>query len=485
MRTALLIPRRFRAALLLALLPPLTSCAINPVTGERELSLVSEGQEIQMGRDADGQISRSLGLFPDSAWQRYVASVGAPMTAVSERPALPWTIRVLNDPIINAFALPGGYVYVTRGILAYLTSEAELAGVLGHEIGHVTARHGAQQATRQQIAQIGLGVGTILAPPELRGVAQAAGAGVGLLFLRYGRDAERQADELGLRYMTAQGYDPREMAETFQMLYNSSGGDEAERIPNWLSTHPDPLARRDRILAAIDSGRVRGDRIERDAYLSRLQGMVFGENPREGYFRENLFHHPDLQFRLSFPAGWQTANGQAAVQGMSPQEDAMIELTLAEGATAREAANAFLAQEGLLRGPVQNATLGGLTAVLVDFRAATESGELTGTGAFIEHGGRVFRVLGYAVASAWNQRQDAVRAAVESFRRETDQAVLRVQPQRIELVRTEAPMTLQAFHQRYPSAVPIEVIGTINRVERDATIPARTLMKRVVGEPLP
>jgi predicted Zn-dependent protease len=163
----------------------------------------------------------------------------------------------------------------------------------------------------------------------------------------------------------------------------------------------------------------------------------------------------------------------------------MIELTLAEGATAREAANAFLAQEGLLRGPVQNATLGGLTAVLVDFRVTTQSGELTGTGAFIEHGGRVFRVLGYAVASAWNQRQNAVRGAVESFRRETDQAVLRVQPQRIELVRTEQAMTLEAFHQRYPSAVPIEVIGTINRIARDATIPARTLMKRVVGEPLP
>src|SRR5262245_33031923 len=178
--------------LLALLLLPLTSCAVNPVTGQRELSLVSEGQEIQMGREADGQISQSLGLYPDSAWQRYVASVGARMTSASERPALPWTIRVLNDPIINAFALPGGYVYVTRGILAYLTSEAELAGVLGHEIGHVTARHGAQQATRAQIAQVGLGVGAILAPPELRGVAQAAGAGVSLLFLRYGRDAERQ-----------------------------------------------------------------------------------------------------------------------------------------------------------------------------------------------------------------------------------------------------------------------------------------------------
>ena len=433
-----------------------------------------------MGRDADGDIAQSLGLYPDSALQRYVSELGLSMARVSERPALPWTIRVLDDPVINAFALPGGYVYVTRGILAHFTSEAELAGVLGHEIGHVTARHSAQQITRSQIAQIGLGVGSILAP-ELQGVASAAGAGLGLLFLRYGRDAERQADDLGLRYMTGLGYNPREMAATFEMLYNASGGEEGQRIPGWLSTHPDPLERRDRILAVVDSGRVRGDRVEREGYVTRLRGMVFGSNPREGFFRENVFHHPDLAFRLTFPTGWNTANGKEAVQGMSPQEDAALMLTAAEGTSARAAAAAFANADGILPGSLRSVQLGGLPAVVLDFGARTQSAAVAGTAAFVEHGGAVYRVLGYAVERAWRARESQVRAAVESFRRETDADILRVQPQRIELVRTEQAMTLEAFHQRWPSAIPIEEVGTINRFRAGETIPARTLMKRVVG----
>ena len=458
-------------------------CAVNPVTGRRELSLVSEGQEIQIGRDADTDISRSLGLFPDSTWQRYVAQLGMRMTSTSERPQLPWTIRVIDDPVINAFALPGGYVYVTRGILAYLTSEAELAGVLGHEIGHVTARHGAQQATRSQIAQIGIGVGSILAP-DLQSVFGAAGAGLSLLFLRYGRDAERQADDLGLRYMTGLGYDPREMAATFEMLYNSSGGAEGERLPNWLSTHPDPIERRDRILAAVDSGLVRGDRVERESYVNRLQGMVFGANPREGFFRENVFHHPELAFRVTFPTGWATQNGKEAVQGMSREEDAALMLTLDEGTSARTAASRFAAEDGITAGPARSVQAGGLAMVLVDFDATSGTTAVVGTAAFVELDGRVFRVLGYATRNAWRAREAAVRGAVESFRRETDAAILRIQPQRIELVRTDQAMTLDAFNRRWPSQVPLQVIANMNRIDAGATIPARTLMKRVVGDSL-
>jgi predicted Zn-dependent protease len=281
--------------------------------------------------------------------------------------------------------------------------------------------------------------------------------------------------------MTGLGYDPREMAATFQMLYNASGGEEGQRIPGWLSTHPDPLERRDRILAAIDSGRVRGERVERDSYVNRLQGMVFGSNPREGFFRENVFHHPDLAFRLTFPAGWNTSNGKDAVQGMSPQEDAALMLTLEEGTSARAAATRFASSEGLLAGQLRSVQLGGLPAVLLDFGARTQNAVLAGTVAFIEHGGAVYRVLGYAVESAWRAREPQVRSAVESFRRETDPEVLAVEPRRINVVRTDQAMTLEAFHQRWPSAIPLEEVGTINRFRPGETIPARTLMKRVVG----
>ena len=201
-----------------------TSCAVNPATGQREFSLVSEGQEIAMGREADPQIVAQLGLYPDSAVQRYVSDLGLRLAAQSERPDLPWTFRVLDDPTVNAFALPGGFIYITRGILTHLESEAQLVGVLGHEIGHVTARHSASQMSRAQLAQIGLVAGMVFSE-TVRDYAGVASQSLGLLFLKFGRDDESQADELGIRYMTRVGYDPRELAGVMTMLSRTSSRD--------------------------------------------------------------------------------------------------------------------------------------------------------------------------------------------------------------------------------------------------------------------
>jgi predicted Zn-dependent protease len=178
----------------LVLLGAAVNCARNPVTGKNELALVSEGQEIQMGGQAAQQVGQSIGYVKDEALQKYVSDIGMRMAAQSERPKLPWAFYVMDDPTVNAFALPGGFIFVTRGILTHMNNEAELVGVLGHEIGHVTARHSVQQMTRQQIAQIGVGVGSILSSD----IASTRGsARVSRLFLKYGRDAENQADELG------------------------------------------------------------------------------------------------------------------------------------------------------------------------------------------------------------------------------------------------------------------------------------------------
>ena len=193
----------------------LAGCATNPVTGRRQLALISEGQEVQLGRESAVQVSRELGLVPDSALQRYVQGIGGTLAAASERPALPWAFRVVDDPTPNAFALPGGFIFVTRGMLTLMNSEAELASVLGHEIGHVTARHQVTQISRAQLAQLGLGLGSVLMP-ELQGLGGLAGSGLQLLFLRYSRDAERQADALGFRYAVGQLYEAREMADVFQ-----------------------------------------------------------------------------------------------------------------------------------------------------------------------------------------------------------------------------------------------------------------------------
>ncbi len=287
----------------------LAACVRNPVTGKRQLSLVSTEQEIEMGKQGAADVEKTIGKYPDPKLQQYVESVGMRLAKASERPSLPWSYAVVDDAAVNAFALPGGPVFVTRGILAYMNSEAELAAVLGHETGHITARHSAEQLSKAQLAQVGLGIGTIVSP-ELRQVGQLAGAGLQLLFLKFSRDDERQADQIGFRYMVAQGYDPRRMADLFVTLERVSKGEGGRgRLPGWLSTHPDPGDREkvalERAAKVPDPDRLQ---VDRERYLSHVNGIVFGEDPRQGFFRGDEFLQPTLRFRMTFPAGWAKQN---------------------------------------------------------------------------------------------------------------------------------------------------------------------------------
>lgn len=460
-------------------------CAVNPATGSRELMLVSESQEIAMGREADPSIVAQMGLYGDSALQSYVAGLGASLAARSERPQLPWTFRVLDDGVVNAFALPGGFIYVTRGILAHFSSEAELVSVLGHEIGHVTARHSAAQISQQQLAGLGVGVGAILAP-DLAPLLGAAQAGLGLMFLKFSRDDESQADQLGLRYMVRVEYDPREMPNVFRMLGRVSTLSGAGRLPEWQSTHPNPENREERIEAAVASLEAQGQRfegfkIERASYLRRIEGMVFGANPREGFFRDNVFLHPDLAFQLTFPAGWQRANMKQAVVAQSTEKDAVIQLTLASEATPAEAAQAFFAQQGVQRQSGWRNDVNGLTTSSGVFSATTEQGTLRGLAAFVGYGGRVYQLLGFTSDGRWSAYSGVFGAAFESFSRVTDRAVLDVQPARVRIVTIDRPMTFADFSTRYPSSVAPELVAIINGVETGGTLPAGTVMKQIVG----
>src|SRR5438128_1273968 len=219
-----------------------TDCARNPVTGRREIVLVSESQEIAMGQQSDPQVREEYGTVDNAALQAYVQAMGRKLVAVSHRPNLEWHFTVVDSPVVNAFAVPGGYVYMTRGILAYLGNEAELAGVMGHEIGHVTARHSVRQITRQELAQVGLGVGSVLSP-ALGRLGDLAGSGLGLVFLRFSRDDEREANRLGVEYAARAAYDPRQVSNFFDVLGRMSAANDRQTIPGWLSTHPDPPQR--------------------------------------------------------------------------------------------------------------------------------------------------------------------------------------------------------------------------------------------------
>ena len=460
----------------------LVACARNPVTGERELALISESQEIQMGQQAAQEVEQSLGLVQDEALQSYVQGIGARLAADSERPELPWRFRVVDDPVPNAFALPGGFIYVTRGMMNVMDSEAELASVLGHEIGHVTARHSVSQMSRAQVAQLGLGLGMIFVD-ELQQYGDLASTGLQLLFLKYGRDDERQADELGFRYALSEGYDVREMAEVFQTLQRLGAASGQSPLPTWMSSHPDPgqrVSRTQQRVQQLAAGTLDTLDAGRDQYLNRIDGLIYGENPRNGFFRGNTFYHPDLRFSIAFPQGWAVQNLPQAVVGISSQKDAGMELTLSQGGSPTSAASAFLNQQGIAAGQASQQQVNGVPVVATTFQAQTEQGVVQGLAAFFDHGGRVYQVIGYSPQQRYASYDRAFRQALGSFAPVTDPAILNVQPNRMDIVRVQQTQTLGQLAQSLGSAVPVDELALINQVSgASASIPAGTMLKVV------
>jgi predicted Zn-dependent protease len=459
-----------------------TGCATNPATGKSQLNFYSEASEIEMGRKADAEISRQMGVVDDPALQGYLSALGKSLAAKSERPDLPWSFKVMDDPMVNAFALPGGYIYVTRGILGHLSSEAELASVLGHEIGHVTAQHSMNQMSKAQLAQGGMLVGMILVP-EVARAADLAGVGMQALFLKYGRDDERQADELGLRYMSSGGFETREMPKVFRLLGEVSQRAGAGRIPNWLSSHPDPGARANRAAELIAERAYPRGEVNGASYVGRLDGLAFGADPRLGFFEKGVFHHPELRFELRFPPGWQTSNETSRVVALSPEKNALVELSLSDAGSRDEAARRFSSAEGVAAFGTRRIRVGGLDAVAVDFEAPRQQGTpLVGRALFVAHEGRVFEILGIAVQERWRAVERTIGAALESFAPMTERAFLEAKPQRIEIVRLPSDMSFTEFERRYPSDVAGDVLRLLNRIsDPTAVIGAGTPLKRVVG----
>jgi predicted Zn-dependent protease len=323
---------------------------------------------------------------------------------------------------------------------------------------------------------LGLGVGMIV-QPELQRFAGAAQAGLGLLFLKFGRDHEREADDLGLRYMLAGGYAPGEMSGVFRMLDRAGPG--GERLPDWLSTHPSPQGRLQRIEAAIPSPPPQGT-VNRDAYLQRLDGLVFGENPRDGFFRGSEFLHPELRFRLVFPQSFKLQNRRDAVVGISPQQDAAVALTLARGESPAAAAREFLSQQGMASPGPQRTSVGGFEAVACPFEAGDASGSLRGVAVFLADQGRVLRLLGYSVASSWSSYSRVVEQSLGSYARLTDRSALEVQPDRLKLVRPTSDMSVADFAERNPGA-PVETLALINQVDPGGTLRRGQLAKSIVA----
>jgi predicted Zn-dependent protease len=459
------------------------ACATNPVTGKSELSLVSESQEVEIGRQEAQKVAQSIGFYEDKAIQSYVAGIGKRMAAESERPQLPWEFHVVNDASVNAFALPGGFIFITRGLMTSVTNEAELASVIGHEIAHVTHRHSVQQISRAQIAQLGLVAGSVLSST----VAQYGGLlgqGLGVLFLKYGRDAELEADQSGFRYALGQNYDVRQMIEMFGVLEGVSQLSGGGKLPEWLSTHPNPGNRIAATEARLDSlsRDLSNAVIDREEYLQRIKGMPYGDDPRQGYFRGNSFLHPALRFQLDIPQGWQAQNTPSAVAAISPNQDAIVQLGLAGNVEPTQAARQFLSQQGIRAGESSTQSVNGNPAATSYFAAQTEQGEIRGLVSFVSYRGTTYGIMGYTAAGSLDRYDPTFKQVIRSFRTLNDPSALNVQPARVELVQVDRPMTVSEFNQRNPSTVRIEELALINGLAGpDDTMRPGRLYKRVVG----
>ena len=474
---------RIRAGSILLATSLAAACATNPVTGKKEISLVSESQEIAMGQQAKQEVEQSIGLVDNAPLQAYVKSVGLKIAAGTQRPSLPYSFEVVDDPTPNAFALPGGPIFVTRGLMDMMDSEAELATVVGHELGHVNARHTAQQITKSQLAQVGL-VAAMIFAPGLQNFGNALSSGMQLLFLKFSRDDERQADELGFGYALKQNYDVREMAKVFTALQRIEDLEGGGKVPTWMETHPDPGERiqtaekRVAALPPATAPRI----VNRVTYLDHLNGIIYGDNPRQGFFRGNEFLHPDLKFRFTFPQGWKTQNTAQAVVAMSPNSDAAVQMTFAQG-TPQQAAQTFFSQQGIQTGQNGGTTINGNNAYVGYFQAQTDQGVMQGVAAFISYRGATYQIMGYSSAANFSAYERLFSNSIDSFSVLTDPSALNVKPNRVHIVRIPSAMTLAEFNRRYPSVIPIKELVVINQVDSEnSTIAAGTQVKQVVTE---
>ncbi len=477
-----------------------SACSIqeSAITGDRRAYGYSWEQEIQIGEEVDQEIQEHYGLYDNNALQQYVGKIGQEMLAVSHmrRADTPthyqeteFFFRLLDSPVVNAFALPGGYIYVTRGLLSHLDNEAQLAVVLGHEIGHVAARHASQRAFEQQLGQIAL-IGGAVAGELFLGIPGGNILGLGsmaaeLLFLSYSRDNERESDRLGVEYASMGNYKSAEGAAFFKSLERMSA-QAGQSIPNWQATHPDPAERASSIPKLAEEWRAKGYEqtiVNTDEYMGMLSNMIYGDNPREGFTRDGHFYHPEMKFQFSYPDGWQVINQRSLVAVVNKEQNAVSIMTLdSKSAGAEASVNKFLNQEGITTIGKSSASSSGLSAFQAEATGQTQDGtQLKFYLYSIEYSSMIFRFVNYTTLDSYDAYGPRFKELTSDFKELTDSGILNMQPVRLQAFKTTRSGTFQSF---LPSdlgslviAVSPEDIAIMNQVELDATIESGTWIK--------
>lgn len=461
------------------------SCATNPVSGKKQVVLMSEAQEIAMGKEADPQIIAQFGLYEDKALQDFIMEKGKQMAAISHRPKLDYQFRVLDSDVLNAFAVPGGYVYFTRGIMAHFNNEAEFAGVLGHEIGHIAARHSVEQQRNAILGQIGIIAGVVLAP-DLARFAETASQGLGLLLLKFSRDAERESDRLGVEYSSKIGYDANEMAGFFKTLERKSTARGKGELPGFLSTHPNPGDR------FVTVGKLASEwkqklnltnaKVNRNAYLKRIEGLVYGEDPRQGYLENNIFYHPVLKFQFTVPANWNYQNTPQQVQLAPKDGKALMMMTLSQGKSLQEAANGFLQQNNLQLLDSKDVNVNGLPALAMVADVRPQQGQqpqpIRTVSYFIQYGQLIYLLLGVSGTADFNNYLPYFTNAQQSFKELRDPARLNKKPERVHLKNVLNNTTLEQALRNYKvDSKRMNELAILNGMKLTDRVEAGTLIK--------
>lgn len=493
---------RVRALLpaLLGALLLLQGCAVStsPVTGQRRMYAYSWADEVKMGREADAEIVQEMGLYEDPALTAYVARVGEEVLARSHmrRPEAlpeyretPFTFRVLDSPVVNAFALPGGYVYVTRGLLAHVENEAQLAMVLGHEVAHVAARHTSQSMLEQGLAAVGL-MGASLLAEELyelgEEVAGIGGAAMQLFMLKYDRGDEEESDRLGVEYASQAGFRAGEGAGFFELLKRMQDDEEGGWIPGFLSTHPDPGKREQTVARLAAEWAQKGPpptRVGEDEFLDAVDGMVLGEDPRDGFVEGGAYFHPGLRLRLAVPSGWEVEHEQGRVQ-MAPEgaeESGVLFGEVRGRSSARAAAAAFVEENELTVLREADDARRGIPAWRLEARQADGADTTRVTARFLEHGGKVFMLAAVGSPAEFTRHEDAFERVLGSFARLADPRVLGVQPTRLRVVRAKsgAPFRSLVAGRPRPRDMDEEDLALLNHLRLDDVVPAGRRLKLV------
>jgi predicted Zn-dependent protease len=476
-----------KAFFLFAIFLVILSCAVNPVTGKKQIMLMSEAQEAQMGAQYDPQVMATFGEYKNDKLLSFIQARADEIGKISQRSKMQFHVRLLDTPVVNAFAVPGGYVYITRGILAQFNNEAELVGVLGHEMGHVVARHSASQQSKQQIGQLLL-IGGMIASQKFAQYAEYAMQGMQLLFLKFSRDDESQADRLGVAYASKIGYDANKMADFFQVLNKMSMKDGQNGVPTFLSTHPDPA---DRYTAVHHEAKVWQDSLKRgswtvngDEYLAMIDGIVYGEDPQQGYVEGNTFYHPVLKFKFNIPSGWQLENQPTQVN-MAPQDGkALIVFTLSQDKTLEQAAQNTLKQLDLKVQESKSTNINGMPA-LVTLSKQVAQDQSTGQtqtniveSTFINFSGTIYVFHGVTTEADFNNFNPIFSSTMTGFSKLTDASKLNVKPKHINIIKVQRTGTLaDALKANGMQQKQMEELSLLNNMELNAQVQAGKLIK--------